>query len=212
MIVKICGIRRLEDALAAVGAGADMLGFNFYPRSPRYVDPALCRRLVLDLRDAGASMPVLVGVFVNAPAAEVGAILDQCGLDLAQLHGDEPPEALAALAGRAFKAIRSRSAGEAAIQARAYRPPQPVSPDLLLDASAPGVYGGSGLAADWGVAAGLAREARVLLAGGLHPGNVGEAVAAAHPWGVDVASGVESAPGVKDASKMADFVRNAHGH
>ena len=114
--VKICGITTLEDAFIAVEAGADMLGFNFYPPSPRYLTPAACRAITDDLRaQLGASCPLLIGVFVNEPAA--GEIVTQAGLDYAQLHGDESPEALAALAGRAFKAIRPRTVEEVAAQA-----------------------------------------------------------------------------------------------
>ena len=212
MIVKICGIKTLADARAAVAAGADMLGFNFYPASPRYLDPAACAALIAALRDELIRVPILVGVFVNMPPADVSALLDSCGLDLAQLHGDEPPEVLAALGIRAFKAIRPRAAGEADAQLQAYCRRWPAAPDILLDASAPGLYGGSGKTADWSVAASLARRARLLLAGGLHPGNVAEAIAAVRPWGVDVASGVESAPAVKDPAKMAEFVRKAKGN
>lgn len=208
LTVKICGITRLEDALAAVDAGADMLGFNFYPPSPRYVEPGACARLIDALRRELNSLPVLVGVFVNLSAAQVTSILDACGLDLAQFHGDEPPHMLDALGDRAFKAIRPASETEAAAQVRAYGR-QAGAPGILLDASAQGLYGGSGLTANWLLAASLASRTPLLLAGGLHPGNVAEAVGMVRPWGVDVASGVESAPGIKDAAKMVKFVRNA---
>jgi phosphoribosylanthranilate isomerase len=209
MIVKICGIKTLEDARAAIDAGADMLGFNFYPPSPRYLHPGVCRQLVAALRCTDARVPVLVGVFVNLPAAQIADILASCELDLAQLHGDEPPNDLAALGGRAFKAIRPGTGSEAADQVRTYRSASPQAPEILLDASAPGLYGGSGQTANWAAAAGLAAETRLLLAGGLNPENVAEAVATVRPWGVDVASGVETSPGVKDSTKMKRFVDGA---
>jgi phosphoribosylanthranilate isomerase len=208
-IVKICGVRTLEDALAAVDAGADMLGFNFYPPSPRYIDPAACAELVAQMSVARVRFPQLVGVFVNEAPDTIRRILDTCGLDVAQLSGDEPAGDLRQLEGRAFKAIRPRHAVEADELARRYANAEP--PALLLDASHTGLYGGSGAVADWGVAAELAARLPLMLAGGLTPDNVAEAVAAGRPWGVDVASGVESAPGVKDATKMSEFVRRAKG-
>ncbi len=213
MIVKICGIRTLDDALAALDAGADMLGFNFYAPSPRNIAPAACARLVAHLRQRGA-IGTLVGVFVNLPPAQVAAILNECGLDLAQLHGDEPPTDLAALAGRAFKAIRPHDLPEARAQAAAYSldAPPAGAPTLLVDAAAGGAYGGSGQVTNWALAAALAAGTRLLLAGGLRPDNVAAAVAAVQPWGVDVASGVESAPGVKDPALMAEFIARAKGY
>lgn len=213
MIVKICGVRTLDDALAALDAGADMLGFNFYAPSPRYIAPAACARLVAHLRQRGATA-TLVGVCVNLPPTQVVAILDECGLDLAQLHGDEPPTDLLALAPRAFKAVRPRALNDARTLAAAYSLPDPPNsaPALLVDAAAGGAYGGSGQVANWELAAALARGTRLLLAGGLRPDNVTAAVAAVRPWGVDVASGVESAPGVKDPGLMAEFIARAKGY
>jgi phosphoribosylanthranilate isomerase len=226
MIVKICGIRTLDEALAAIHAGADMLGFNFYPPSPRFIDLPACKALIDELTDSclcpavsmspslqgRGGLPVLVGVFVNRAPAEVAAVLDACGLDLAQLSGDEGPEDMAPLRSRAFKAIRPRDLPEARRLAHAYDAGSHCSdpPALLIDASAAtGVYGGSGQSADWGVAGGLAGEMPILLAGGLRSDNVVRAIAAVQPWGVDVASGVERAPGIKDPDKMAAFVRIA---
>jgi phosphoribosylanthranilate isomerase len=207
--VKICGIKTLDDALASLDAGADMLGLNFHPPSPRCLDRDAAARLTGHLRSRGARA-TLVGVFVNRPPAEVAEVMDECGLDLAQLSGDEPAEDLAALGPRAFKAIRAATQTDAAVQARRYRADGTAGPALLLDASgAPGSFGGTGQAADWDIAAMLAAELPLLLAGGLRPENVAAAVAAAKPWGVDVASGVESAPGVKDPAKMAAFVAAA---
>ncbi len=216
--VKICGITTADDALAAIESGADMLGFNFYPKSPRYITPADCARIV-SLIPNPQSLITLVGVFVNSPLAEVKAILDDCGLDLAQLHGDEPPEFLEALDGRAFKGLRPATLEQAQAEARryarrgrrssgeAYRNQASRAPALLVDACRPGAYGGTGHTGDWGLARALAAEYPILLAGGLAPENVAEAVTQVQPWGVDVASGVESSPGRKDARKMAAFVR-----
>ncbi len=204
--VKICGITTLNDALAAIEAGADMLGFNFYPQSPRYIPPADCARIV-SLIPNHQSLITLVGVFVNSPLAEVKAILDDCGLHLAQLHGDEPPEFLEALEGRAFKGLRPATLEQAQADARCFA--RRGAPALLVDACRPGAYGGTGQTGDWSLARALAEEYPILLAGGLTPENVAEAVAQVHPWGVDVASGVESNPGRKDALKMRAFVRAA---
>ncbi len=209
MQVKICGITSLKDALAALQAGSDLLGFNFYPRSPRFVTPEQCRWLVQALKShpQGNSLR-LVGVFVNATPAEVQQILAFCHLDLAQLSGDEPPETLYSLAGRAFKVLRSTDliALEADLQ---HYSPCPNPPAYLLDASRPGQYGGTGQMANWQVAAHLAQEHPVLLAGGLTPANVAQAVRCVRPWGVDVASGVERAPGQKDPVQMTAFIRTA---
>jgi phosphoribosylanthranilate isomerase len=208
-VVKICGIRTLEDALAAVDAGADMLGFNFFPGSPRYLAPRHCAPLLRELRAARPRMPRLVGLFVNEAPPDIPVLLDYCGLDLAQLSGDEPQRVLQRLEGRAFKAIRPRTLAEA--QQLAEEHASRAMPALLLDACVTGLYGGSGAVGDWGIAARLAEKLPLMLAGGLTPDNVGEAVRAVKPWGVDVASGVESAPGVKDAAKMELFIERAKG-
>ena len=210
MNVKVCGITTLDDALAAVEAGGDMLGFNFYPPSPRYIEPAACTLMVAALRARGAST-TMVGVFVNMPPGRVAAILDECGLDLAQLSGDEPPSDLMMLGERAFKGIRPGDAAEAVALAARYivRAAPPV---LLVDASTgAGQFGGTGQIGDWAAAAKVAAAHPILLAGGLHPENIGAAIEAVQPWGVDVASGVESSPGRKDAAKMRNFVSAANG-
>jgi len=204
MHVKICGLTNLEDALAAVAAGADYLGFNFWPKSPRYITREVCASIQAELRRRGAAVRT-VGIFVNTPAAEVAAVMEACGLDLAQLHGDERPEHLTALWGKAFKAVRDPAAAtEAELEAlTAFSPGQPA---FLVDAPAPGLYGGSGQLADWQAAAALAARYPLFLAGGLNPLNVAAAVEQVRPWGVDTASGVESAPGRKDHDKMRAFV------
>ena len=207
MIVKICGLTTLDDALAAVEAGADMLGFNFYPPSPRYLSPLACRQIIAGLENRQARLTT-VGVFVNASAEQIQAILEGCGLDLAQLAGDEPACTLHSLGVRAFKALRPANAA-ALQQALTRYPARLQAPAWLVDAHRAGEYGGTGHTADWHLAAGLAAQAPILLAGGLTTENVAAAVAQVQPWGVDTASGVESSPGRKDARKMAAFIQAA---
>ena len=162
------------------------------------------------LRKHGAA-PTMVGVFVNLPLERVAAILDECGLDLAQLSGDEPPSDLMLLGERAFKVIRPTDATDAAALAARYVV-RAASPVLLVDTSAgAGQFGGTGQIGDWDAARAVAAAHPILLAGGLRPENVAAAIAAVQPWGVDVASGVESSPGRKDAAKMRNFVRAANG-
>lgn len=197
--IKICGIKTLADALAAIEAGADYLGFNFYPKSVRFIEKAACAKIASVLKREHLQIK-LVGVFVNASVEEIKDTLQTCSLDLAQLHGDEPPEMLSALDGKAFKAFRGIPES---VDGFARSEP----PAFLLDASVKGVYGGSGVTADWTAAAELAKKYPLLLAGGLTPENVAEAIRRVKPWGVDVASGVESTPGQKDAEKMVQFVR-----
>ncbi|NJC96940.1 MAG: N-(5'-phosphoribosyl)anthranilate isomerase [Anaerolineales bacterium] len=197
--IKICGIKILDDALAAIDAGADYLGFNFYPKSIRFVEKQTCVEITSVLRKEYPQIE-LFGVFVNSSVEEVKDILQICSLDLAQLHGDETPEMLTVLNGKAFKAFRGIPES---VDGFARSEP----PAFLLDASVKGVYGGSGVTADWDGAAELAKKYPLLLAGGLTPENVAEAVGRVKPWGVDVASGVESAPGEKDPSRMKAFVQ-----
>lgn len=205
--VKICGLMTLDDARAALETGADMLGFNFYSGSQRYIEPARCAAITAELR-ADRGEVLMVGVFVNSSASEIEAIMAECGLDLAQLHGDESPATVAALKGRAFKAVRPRSAAEAEQAARRFAHLGPEDgPALLVDTYRPGRYGGTGELADWGLAENLAGAAPILLAGGLTPQNVRAALAQVKPWGTDVASGVESGPGRKSARKMQAFVQ-----
>lgn len=197
--IKICGIKSLPDAMAAVEAGADMLGFNFHPGSVRCIDTESCARIAATLRREHPYVQ-LVGVFVNASSDEIFQTLRNCSLDLAQLSGDEAPEACAAMSGVAFKAFHGVPNGSVARYARS------VAPAFLLDGHAAGAYGGTGATADWSTAAGLSKAYPILLAGGLRPQNVAQAIETVHPWGVDVASGVESRPGIKDAVKVRAFV------
>ena len=196
--VKICGITRLEDALAAARFGADALGFNFWPGSKRYVAPAEARKIVRRL----PSFVTPVGVFVDPSRGEVLGAVDASGIAVAQLHGDEPPELCLSLPLPVLKAIRV--ADVHALAALASYEVQ----GFLLDAPTPG-YGGSGETFDWSLAAEVARELPIVLAGGLGPHNVADAVRAVRPWAVDVASGVERAPGVKDHDRMRLFVERA---
>jgi phosphoribosylanthranilate isomerase len=196
--IKICGIKTVNDALAAMDAGADMLGFNFYPKSPRYIDAGRCRDIMAVMRKYG--QVTYVGVFVNASVAEVRATVETCALSLVQFHGDETPEMMRSLHGKAFKAFRG-------VPDNANGFVRDDAPALLVDASVNNAYGGTGVTADWKGAAELAKHYPILLAGGLTPKNVAEAVRRVSPWGVDVASGVELSPGVKDAVKMRAFVK-----
>lgn len=211
--IKFCGLTCLEDAIEAVRAGADMLGFNFYDRSPRYIAPPDCVRLVSVLRkEIGERLEriCLVGVFVNASVQEISTILDRCMLDLAQLSGNEKPDELASLGERAFKVIRNDGMEMMERYGMAY-PQREAPPALMVDASSPGIYGGSGQMADLDQARRVARRLPILLAGGLKPVNVAKAVQMVNPWGVDVASGIESMPGRKDQAKMIDFVMAVRG-
>lgn len=193
MIVKICGITNLEDALAAVEGGAAALGFNFWPRSPRYIEPERAAAIA-------AALPPHVwkaGVFVDQP--EAASIAREAGLDIVQLHGAETPDVYPADF-RVWKAARVEPGFDLAqwqdCPAEA----------LLLDGPAGALYGGSGATFDWRLARG---GKRIVLAGGLDASNVRAAIAEARPWGVDACSRLESAPGRKDRRKLATFLQAA---
>lgn len=210
-VVKICGITNQADARVAAEAGADLIGFVFHPPSPRHVSPEQVREIVRGIRPTTAAreadaFPRFVGVFVDRRTEAVARILDFCGLDYAQLHGTEPPQdltALTELGHQVIKAFRVRDAdslaGVSGYQAAAY----------LLDTYVPGAPGGTGRRFDWSLALDAKRHGPVILAGGLRPDNVGEAVRMIRPWGVDVSSGVESEPGRKDPDKVRRFVAGA---
>ncbi|WP_322506559.1 phosphoribosylanthranilate isomerase [Anaerolinea sp.] len=203
MNIKICGLTTKEDALIAAEAGANFLGFVFYERSPRFIHPEGCARIVETLK----GYPVqCVGVFVNHAVEKVQDILRTCGLALAQLSGDEPPAHLEQLAGKAFKALRPATPDELDETLHIYPPHHP-APAYLLDSHQPGAYGGTGLSANLEIARPLAMRMPILLAGGLTPENVTERVLRVRPWGVDVSSGVESAPGKKDPERIRAFIR-----
>lgn len=214
--VKICGLTNLEDALHAAATGADYLGFILYPPSPRAISPATLKPLIIHLRATLPTPPHLVGVFVNETATSVSQQLDELGLNLAQLHGDEVPWMVGSpdspLFGRCYKALRPTSLAEAEAEAEWYLPPdwQENRPALLMDAYHPTLRGGTGATADWGIMAKVAQTVPgLLLAGGLTPDNVAEAVRQVQPYGVDVASGVEVRPGVKDREKVERFIAAA---
>lgn len=216
--VKICGITTFADALAAAEAGADLLGFNFYRKSPRCLDPQTAAAIAAGLRaQLGAACPTLVGVFVNEPVSAISAALALAGIGFAQLSGDESEALLRELRGIGFKAIRPADLAMALDDAQYFSGALPTNerlPSLLLDAHHPQLYGGTGEQASVEVALAVrARVPRLMLAGGLTPDNVTARVQAAQPWGVDTASGVEAKgqPGVKDHGKMRAFVAAARG-
>jgi phosphoribosylanthranilate isomerase len=213
--IKICGVTRPADAAHAVAAGADLLGLNFWPRSKRYLAPADAVAVAAAARAAGAVQ--LAGVFVNAGLAEVAAIARDVGLDVIQLHGDETvadARALADATGLAIWKAFAVGRDEDVDQLAGWPPHAPAAFALaavLLDAPSAG-RGGSGHVFDWQLARAATQRHpahRVVLAGGLHPDNVAAAVAAARPWAVDVASGVEAAPGIKDPGKVTAFIAAA---
>ncbi|MER3422571.1 MAG: phosphoribosylanthranilate isomerase [Nitrospiraceae bacterium] len=199
--VKICGITNAEDARAAVEAGADALGFVFHKPSSRYVSVEVVRQIV-------ASLPPFVlpvGVFVNEELKKVRDLMDSCGLALAQLHGDETAAYCGELGRPALKAIRLQSMSSFLAMAE-YKGRAQVR-GFVLDAFSESAYGGTGQVPDWAWAAEAARTAPVLLAGGLTPENVREAILKVRPYGVDVSSGVEASPGKKNPAKVKTFIQ-----
>ncbi len=200
MIVKVCGITTASDAEACVEAGVDWLGLNFVPSSPRRVDAATARTI----RDAVGGRALLVGVVADGTEAALLELVREARLDALQLHGDEPPALVACLAPQAYKAVRIGSAAD--LEWADTFPGL-----LLLDAKVQGALGGTGHKVDWTLASVLARSRAVVLAGGLRPENVAEAVRTVRPWGVDTASGVEASPGIKDLDAVRAFVEAARG-
>lgn len=196
--VKICGNVTLKDTMAAVEAGADAVGFVFYAKSPRVVSPKAVAAIVSHLPPFVST----VGLFVNEKPDLVRQIMSDCGLAYAQLHGEESPQYCAELRLPVVKAIRVRTAEDLA-NLSAYRVKA-----ILLDTYVEGKIGGTGVTFDWGLAVEARSWGPIVLAGGLTPDNVGEAVSRVRPYGVDVSSGVESSPGVKDHAKVRAFVEN----
>ena len=198
--VKVCGITNLEDALSALAAGADALGFNFYTRSPRYIAPEDARRIISELPPAAV---LCVGVFVNEDsAATVMRMAAESGVGAVQLHGDESPEYCAELS--AHRVIKALRVGKDFAPERAC---EYGAESILLDAFRAHARGGTGETFDWALAR-RTREvvAQLYLAGGLTVENVADALAAVRPYAVDVCSGVELAPGRKDAARVRAFV------
>jgi phosphoribosylanthranilate isomerase len=197
--VKICGITNLDDALRAVEAGADALGLIFVEGTPRYLSPAVAAAIV-------AGLPPFVcpvGVFWDHSPAHVAAVAAECGLGAVQLHGAEPPEVLAAMPRPVVKTIKIREVGDLGQMDR-YKPAA-----FLLDSPARWSEGEARTPISWALAREAAGRGRVILSAGLTPETVGDAVRVARPWGVDVASGVEAAPGRKDPVKVVRFIRAA---
>jgi phosphoribosylanthranilate isomerase len=198
--VKICGITNIEDALGAAGCGADALGFVFYEKSPRHIRPEDASPIIRSL----PPFITTVGVFVDVGPGEVDEIMDRTGLDIAQFHGDEPPGACR-IKKRAVKALRVKGPGDIE-RLKDYE----VSA-FLLDAYVPDVPGGTGVAFNWDIAREAKKYGRIILAGGLTPENVEEAVRHVRPYGVDVSSGVEMEKGRKDHERLRLFIERARG-
>ncbi|HEX9284804.1 MAG TPA: phosphoribosylanthranilate isomerase [Nitrospirales bacterium] len=197
--VKICGNTNLDDTMAAVQAGADAVGFVFYKKSPRAVEPKMAAEIISRL----PPFVVPVGVFVNEELGTVRRILKDCNIPLAQLHGDESPQYCAELGRSVIKAIRVRDRGDLE-RMTSYQ-----VAGFVLDALVEGVPGGTGVTIDWDLAGEAQVVGPIILAGGLTPDNVLEAVRQARPYGVDVSSGVEASPGRKDHAKVQAFIANA---
>jgi phosphoribosylanthranilate isomerase len=198
--VKICGITNAADALAAVDAGANLLGFNFYEKSARYLTESAAAKIRAQLSGNVES----VGIFVNASAANIAALCNSLKLHAAQVHGDEPPEAVAELARsvpviKAFRVEPEFSLKTLDEYGDAFA--------FLFDAATTGQYGGTGRTTDWDVARRAAKDHRIILAGGLKVENVAAAVRIVRPYGIDVASGVESKPGKKDHGRLREFIQ-----
>ena len=194
MKVKICGIRRLEDAMTAIELGANALGFVFWPGSPRFIEPDEAREIV-------AAVPALVttvGVFVDQPVEHVGEVARGLNLGAVQLHGHEHIEAFTGLSPQVIKSVPMANG----IDVESLLSNVPMGATVLLDAHDPVRRGGTGRTIDWNRAAAAARRRPVILSGGLNADNVRAAIETVHPYAIDVSSGVESSPGVKDVSKL----------
>jgi phosphoribosylanthranilate isomerase len=217
--LKICGITNPDDALHALGQGVDALGLNFYSRSSRYVSPESAQQIVSTVATSDlAPQAKIGGVFVNEPEASWSNCLATSGIHFTQFHGDEPPPRIASakLKHPVVKAFRCQGTNLAEVRRylEACRASGALPDAILLDAYSPTAYGGTGAVIDWHAV----REQRdqllglpIILAGGLTPDNVAEAIRTAHPDGVDVASGVEQSPGKKDPAKVRDFLAAARG-
>jgi phosphoribosylanthranilate isomerase len=204
--VKICGVTRASDATESVRLGVRAIGVNFVASSPRCVDIDRARAISRAVHEAGrglASPPLVVGVVADMTAEAMRALAADAELDCLQLHGDESEATLAALLPHAYKAVRIATADDVT-RARAFG-----GDHILVDAKVDGALGGTGVTFDWELVRAFARERKVTLAGGLEPGNVARAIREVHPFCVDTASGVESAPGIKDLDKVRAFVEAA---
>ena len=198
--IKICGITNIDDAMAAADAGADALGFVFFKKSPRYITPEKAAAII-------SRLPVFVtsvGVFVDEPGEEILKIVEETGIDVIQLHGDEPPESCL-LPRRVIKGIRVKSL-ESLEPLNEY---QNIVSAFLLDAYAPGMPGGTGQVFNWEIAIEAKKFGRIILAGGLTPENISEAIKRVRPYAIDVSSGVELEKGKKDHQKIRLFIKRA---
>jgi phosphoribosylanthranilate isomerase len=205
--VKICGITNLADARSAVAAGADILGFNFYRPSPRFIDPAAARIIIRTLRSENSG-PIMVGVFVNEePPESIATLVAECDLNGVQLHGDESPEFCQKLK----NILNGRMIIKAFRVAPGFNPKSVNDYDvdaIMLDAFHTEIRGGTGQVIDWNLAEQIGQKApRLFLAGGLAPENVAAAISQTHPYAVDACSSLESSPGQKDAARMRAFVQ-----
>ena len=196
--VKICGMTQLKDALFAVEQGVDAVGFIFYKKSPRAVTMKTVREIITKL----PPLVDTVGVFVNESAERLNKIADYCGLDLVQLHGEESPAFCRKIHRRVIKAFRIKD-----LQSIKQLEKFPVS-GFLLDTFSDDLHGGTGKNFDWNLALPAKKMGPVILAGGLTPHNILQAVRQVHPYGVDVCSGVEKSPGIKDLGKVRAFLKN----
>ena len=197
MKVKVCGITSYEDAVLVLDQGVDALGFNFFPRSPRYINPADARRIIRRL----PPFFIAVGLFVNASKEEAEEIAHAAGVQIIQLHGNENPEYCRQLS--KWPLIKVVRIGDAPIEENLS---EYVVQAFLLDSRDDTLFGGTGKSFDWNLAAAIGRIRPIIVAGGLRPDNVGEAIRVVQPYGVDVCSGVESMPGKKDAGKLIEFM------
>jgi phosphoribosylanthranilate isomerase len=199
--IKICGITNAQDAEAAVIAGADALGFVFYSQSPRCIEPSVAKRIIAQL----PPFVLPVGVFVNHDRDTIRDVFDECGLAFAQLHGDETPTFCESLGRPVLRALRLRDRGSLLALAE-YKGRMGVR-GFVVDGFSTEVYGGTGQTVDWSLAREVAQAAPILLAGGLTPSNVQEAIRQVQPYGVDVSSGVEEGPGQKNHEKIRAFTQ-----
>jgi len=197
--VKICGIRSLKDALAAAEYGADALGFVFYGKSPRYIEAAEAAVIIRKL----PPFVTPVALFVNAGEESVRAVLDETGIGVVQFHGDETPEYVSSFSQRTIKAMRIRNE-QSISDMHSYD-----ANAILADAYCPDAYGGTGKTFNWDLLSGIQSSERIILAGGLGPENVAEAITRVRPYAVDVSSGVEVSPGVKDHGRLRRFITEA---
>ena len=198
MFVKICGITRLSDALHAVEHGAKALGFVFWPDSPRYIRPERAAAIIAALPER----VMTVGVFVNESVDGIRDVMSRTGVRTVQLHGDEPAAYATSVEAPVWRAVTVDRAADIFAA-------WPAETTFLLDAADAVRRGGTGVQVNWERAASLVRGRRVILAGGLTASNVGDAIAAVQPFGVDVSSGVEDAPGIKNPEKVAQFLARA---